>query len=121
MQDMTMSDSTATEQGAQKWYARPVLFVSDLQVALRFYTDKLGFKKKWHARDGTGTVCQVDRGECEIILCKAGHFFCIRGSSTPQDALTCLATGDALGHSRCHPLETADGFWHEGHKEDRKV
>jgi catechol 2,3-dioxygenase-like lactoylglutathione lyase family enzyme len=68
--DMTMSDSTATEHVAQKWYARPVLFVSDLQVAIRFYVDQLGFEKKWHAGDGKGTVCQVDRGECEIILCE---------------------------------------------------
>ncbi len=65
-----MSDSTATEQIAHQWYARPVLFVSDLQAALRFYIDKLGFKKKWHAGDGNGTVCQVDRGGCEIILCE---------------------------------------------------
>ena len=46
------------------WYARPVLFVSDLQRALDFYLGKLGFTKKWHE----GTVCQVDRGGCEIIL-----------------------------------------------------
>jgi catechol 2,3-dioxygenase-like lactoylglutathione lyase family enzyme len=65
-----MSDSTSTEQASQKWYARPVFFVADLQVALRFYIDKLGFTKKWHAGDGQGTVCQVDRGECEIILCQ---------------------------------------------------
>jgi catechol 2,3-dioxygenase-like lactoylglutathione lyase family enzyme len=65
-----MSDSTATEPVTQKWYARPVLFVSNLQVALSFYVDKLGFRKKWHADDGKGTVCQVDRGECEIILCE---------------------------------------------------
>ena len=30
----------------------------------------LGFEKRWHAGDGTGSVCQVDRGECEIILCE---------------------------------------------------
>src|SRR5678816_4027958 len=65
-----MPDSTATEQVAQKWYARPVFFVADLQVAIGFYLDKLGFKKKWHTEDGKGTVCQVDRGECEIILCE---------------------------------------------------
>jgi len=65
-----MPDSTATGQIAQKWYARPVLFVSDLHVALRFSIEKLGFGKKWHAGDGTGTVCRVDRGECEIILCE---------------------------------------------------
>ena len=67
---MTTSDSTTTRQVVQRWYARPVLFVSDLQAALRFYIDKLGFRKKWHEGDGKGTVCQVDRGECEIILCE---------------------------------------------------
>ena len=64
-----MSDAAA-DQVVQKWYARPVLFVSDVQAALRFYSDKLGFTTKWHEADGKGTVCQVDRGECEIILCE---------------------------------------------------
>lgn len=53
---------------SQQWYARPVLFVSDIQRALRFYLDTLGFTKKWHEADGKGSVCQVDRGGCEIIL-----------------------------------------------------
>ncbi len=65
-----MSDSMTTEHVAHKWYARPVLFVSNLHIALGFYLDKLGFRKNWHASDGKGTVCQVDRGECEIILCE---------------------------------------------------
>jgi len=65
-----MSESTVTERIAHQWYARPVLFVSDVQAALRFYIDKLGFEKKWHVADGKGTVCQVDRGGCEIILCE---------------------------------------------------
>ncbi len=50
------------------WYMRPVFFVSDIQRAIGFYVGKLGFKKKWHEADGKGTVCQVDRGGCEIIL-----------------------------------------------------
>ena len=29
-----------------------------------------GFKKDWHANDGKGTVCQVSRSDCEIILCQ---------------------------------------------------
>ena len=65
-----MTESTATERITQFWYVRPVLFVSNLQAALRFYIDMLGFRKKWHSADGKGTVCQVDRGECEIILCE---------------------------------------------------
>ena len=55
---------------AHHWYLRPVLFVSDLQATLLFYIDKLGFEKRWHAGDGKGTVCQVNRGGCEIILCE---------------------------------------------------
>ena len=53
-----------------RWYTRPVLFVNDIQRALRFYTDILGFKTAWHEGDGQGKVCQVDRAGCEIILCE---------------------------------------------------
>ena len=57
-----------------RWYTRPVLFVSDVNRALYFYTDILGFKKAWHEGDGQGKVCQVDRAGCEIILCEdAAH------------------------------------------------
>ena len=49
---------------------RPVLFVADVNRALRFYIDMLGFEKRWHEGDGSGKVCQVNRAECEIILCE---------------------------------------------------
>lgn len=55
---------------AHRWYTRPVLFVADVDRALRFYIDMLGFEKRWHEADGAGKVCQVDRGGCEIILCE---------------------------------------------------
>jgi hypothetical protein len=32
--------------------------------------DLLAFEKAWHEGDGRGTVCQVKRAECEIILCQ---------------------------------------------------
>ena len=51
---------------SQFWYARPVFFVADVQRAIRFYVDTLGFTTKWHVDN----VCQVDRGDCEIILCE---------------------------------------------------
>jgi catechol 2,3-dioxygenase-like lactoylglutathione lyase family enzyme len=63
-------EQPVTEAVSHVWYARPVLFVSDIQRALGFYEDKLGFEKKWHEGDGKGGVCQVDRGGCEIILCE---------------------------------------------------
>lgn len=65
-----MTDHAAPRPAVHRWYARPVLFVLDLNRSLRFYVDDLGFKKHWHSNDGKGTVCQVSRSECEIILCQ---------------------------------------------------
>ena len=48
----------------------PVVFVADPSRALRFHVEQLGFEKNWHAGDGAGTVCQVSRSDCEIILCQ---------------------------------------------------
>jgi catechol 2,3-dioxygenase-like lactoylglutathione lyase family enzyme len=61
---------TEKSQAAHRWYTRPVLFVADVDRALHFYLDLLRFEKDWHEGDGTGKVCQVSRGECEIILCE---------------------------------------------------
>lgn len=61
---------SGTNTHAHRWYARPVLYVADIHRAAQFYTERLGFVKKWHEADGAGTVCQVDHGECEIILCQ---------------------------------------------------
>ena len=58
------------DQIVHRWYTRPVLFVADLSRSLRFYVDMLGFEKRWHEGDGAGNVCQVNRRECEIILCE---------------------------------------------------
>ena len=63
-----MTEEPRAEQMTHKWYSRPVIFVTDVNRALHFYVEMLGFQKAWHA--GDGTVCQVDRAECEIILCE---------------------------------------------------
>src|SRR5512134_3099503 len=63
-----MTDQAVQNAPVHRWYSRPVLFVTDLQRALRFYLDGLGFRKDCHADDGQGTVCQVSRSDCEIIL-----------------------------------------------------
>lgn len=65
-----MTEQAVGRQTAHRWYTRPVLFVADVNRALRFYIDMLGFEKRWHEGDGAGGVCQVTRGECEIILCE---------------------------------------------------
>jgi catechol 2,3-dioxygenase-like lactoylglutathione lyase family enzyme len=65
-----MTEQVVRTQIVHRWYTRPVLFVADVNRALRFYVDLLGFEKSWHEGDGAGTVCQVNHGECEIILCQ---------------------------------------------------
>ena len=55
-----------TTQYKPFWYARPVFYVADVDRSLRFYVDTLGFWKKWHQ----DKVCQVNRDDCEIILCQ---------------------------------------------------
>jgi hypothetical protein len=65
-----MTEHPKTHQIVHMWYARPVVFVAEVNRALRFYVDMLDFKKDWHEGDGSGKVCQVNRGECEVILCE---------------------------------------------------
>lgn len=65
-----MTANSPASEPTHRWYTRPVFFVSDVHRAARFYVDMLGFEKGWHSDDGKGTVCQVNHGECEIILCQ---------------------------------------------------
>ena len=65
-----MSHQPIHEGVTHRWYPRPVFFVADLSRALEFYVGSLGFTKAWHEDDGEGTVCQVNRSDCEIILCQ---------------------------------------------------
>ena len=63
-----MTETATQAEITHRWYTRPVLFVADVNLAIRFYTDMLGFEKSWHEGDGAGTVCQINRAGCEIIL-----------------------------------------------------
>jgi catechol 2,3-dioxygenase-like lactoylglutathione lyase family enzyme len=51
------------------WFARPILHVRDVEAALRFYVDQLGFTSPWrYEEDGRLYVAQVDRQETALIL-----------------------------------------------------
>jgi catechol 2,3-dioxygenase-like lactoylglutathione lyase family enzyme len=54
-----------------EWFARPILNVKDVEAALRFYVDKLGFTSPWrYDEDGQAHVAQVDRQGAAIILAR---------------------------------------------------
>ncbi len=51
------------------WFARPILNVTDVEVSLRFYVERLGFSSPWrYDEDGKAHVAQVDRQGCALIL-----------------------------------------------------
>jgi catechol 2,3-dioxygenase-like lactoylglutathione lyase family enzyme len=51
------------------WYARPVLFVADIDRSVDFYVKQLGFTQPWrYEEDGKAYVAQVSRQGCELIL-----------------------------------------------------
>ena len=47
-----MTEQAVRNQIVHRWYTRPVLFVADVNRALRFYIDMLGFEKRWRPRRG---------------------------------------------------------------------
>jgi catechol 2,3-dioxygenase-like lactoylglutathione lyase family enzyme len=52
-----------------EWFARPVLFVTDVGRSVDFYVNQLGFTRTWcYEEDGKAYVAQVDRQGCELIL-----------------------------------------------------
>jgi catechol 2,3-dioxygenase-like lactoylglutathione lyase family enzyme len=55
---------------SDKWYSRPVLFVSDIVKSVDFYVKQLGFKENWRFEgdEGEALVAQVARPGIELIL-----------------------------------------------------
>ena len=54
---------------SDRWFARPVLFVADIDRSVDFYVKRLGFTQSWRYEDeGKASVAQVDRQGCELIL-----------------------------------------------------
>ncbi len=52
-----------------EWFARPVLFVADIDRAVDFYVTQLGFTQAWrYEEEGKAWVAQVERQGCALIL-----------------------------------------------------
>jgi catechol 2,3-dioxygenase-like lactoylglutathione lyase family enzyme len=51
------------------WFARPVLHVTNVEISVRFYMDRLGFTSAWrYEEDGSARVAQIERQTCALIL-----------------------------------------------------
>jgi catechol 2,3-dioxygenase-like lactoylglutathione lyase family enzyme len=51
------------------WFARPVLHVTDIEISLHFYIDRLGFTSPWRYEEGgSARIAQVERQGCVLIL-----------------------------------------------------
>ncbi len=64
-----MTEQPVRNQIVHRWYTRPVLFVADVNRALRFYVDMLGFEKRWHEGDGAGKVLFLARNLGGVTTC----------------------------------------------------
>lgn len=52
------------------WYSRPMIHVADVEAAVGFYVDRMGFREVWSFDEaGRKFVSQVERDDAEIILC----------------------------------------------------
>ena len=51
------------------WFARPVLFVTDIGRSVDFYVNQLGFVQSWrYEEEGKAYVAQVERQSCALIF-----------------------------------------------------
>jgi catechol 2,3-dioxygenase-like lactoylglutathione lyase family enzyme len=54
---------------SNEWYARQVLFLTDIDRSVDFYVKQLGFTQQWRfVVAGKAGVAQVARPGCELIL-----------------------------------------------------
>ena len=98
------------------WFARPVLHVTDVEVSLRFYVDRLGFTIAWrHNEDGRADVAQVDRQGCALILADSWPEKIGKGLmfiSLNVDPATQVAALDALrAELEAKGVPVKDGSW----------
>ena len=104
------------------WYARPVLFVANVDRTLDFYVDNLGFTRGWRFEDGGKTLCgQADRQGCALIFsCQwpdkvgKGLMFISLSVDAPPDRLRADETA-ALDNLRrefeAKGVQVEDGMW----------
>jgi catechol 2,3-dioxygenase-like lactoylglutathione lyase family enzyme len=93
------------------WFARPVLFVADVNRTLDFYVNKLGFRQIWTHQENDQTLCgQADRQTCALIFSSqwpdkvgTGAMFISLGDDNELDKLRAELEGKGV--------EVMEGEW----------
>ena len=92
------------------WFARPVLFVTDVTRSIDFYVNQLGFVLSWsYDEKGKVFVAQVERSTCALILSsqwpdKVGHGLIF--ISLEPDVLHALRS-----ELESREVDVKDGWW----------
>jgi uncharacterized glyoxalase superfamily protein PhnB len=107
---------------SESWFARPVLFVADVDRALDFYVTRLGFAQSWRYEEaGAAVVAQAERQGCALIFSSQwpgkvgkGLIFVSLDLDVAPDAKVAAQT-TALDRLRAElegrGVEVAEGFW----------
>ena len=94
-----------------EWFARPVLFVADIDRTLDFYVNSLGFTQSWKFEEGgKASVAQAERQGCALIFSaqwpdKVGHglMFISLGIDAELDKVR--------SELESRGVEVKDGWW----------
>ena len=101
------------------WFARPVFHVTDVEVSLRFYVDRLGFTNPWRFDEGgKAYVAQVDRQGCAIILARTwpektgkGLLFVSLNVEPPTLEAATAALDELRAELEAKGLSVKEGSW----------
>jgi len=107
---------------SEKWYARPVLFVADIDKTLDFYVRRLGFAKDWRFEDsGKAHVAQASRQGCALIFSSQqpdkvgkGLMLVSLDFDPPQDQLhvkISMALDGLRDEFASKGVDVKEGFW----------
>ena len=112
-------NNTVTEE----WYARPVLFVADVDRSLDFYVNRLGFTQSWRFEDGgKAQVAQADRQGCALTFSSQwpdkvgkGLIFISLNVEAPEGEILAEVAAAALDRLRTElesrQVNVAEGEW----------
>ena len=100
---------------SNKWYSRPVLFVTDVNRSVDFYVKQLGFKQNWRLEDDEDPeiawVAQVARPGLELILSRSPEWPDKVGKSLMFISLDTEVLNALRAELEGRGVDVKDGHW----------